>query len=299
MTFSASDAAFEGFRIVRRRPLAVLAWALAYIVVFGLGFLLIGQQALSVAQQVEALQATSEPTMAELGPIFQAYGLIFGVTIPLYLVLSTALSTAVARSVVQPKASAFGYLKLGMDELRVLGAFVVLGLLLMAYYVAAALICVGLGVFAHMSGQWWGWLLCGLAGIGAVLGLVWLAVRLSLMVPIMVAEHRFALFDSFKMTKGRFWPLLGMALLAFVMVMVVSMLGWIITTPVTLLTGGNLTQQFQALEGRPTGEILTALAPVLIVTGILNAILSALQLAVMYAPFAAAYLALKPAPVEA
>ena len=41
MSFSATDAAFEGFRVVRRRPVVALAWGLTYLllylVMFGLG----------------------------------------------------------------------------------------------------------------------------------------------------------------------------------------------------------------------------------------------------------------------
>ena len=32
MAFSPSDAAFEGFRLVRRKPIALVAWALLYAV---------------------------------------------------------------------------------------------------------------------------------------------------------------------------------------------------------------------------------------------------------------------------
>ena len=41
MSFSATDAAFEGFRVVRRHPVVALAWGLVYllmyVVMFGLG----------------------------------------------------------------------------------------------------------------------------------------------------------------------------------------------------------------------------------------------------------------------
>ena len=39
MTFSATDAAFEGFRVVRRKPLVLLWWAAFYLVSFALIFL--------------------------------------------------------------------------------------------------------------------------------------------------------------------------------------------------------------------------------------------------------------------
>ena len=33
MSFSATDAAFEGFRVVRRNPVALVAWTVVYLVV--------------------------------------------------------------------------------------------------------------------------------------------------------------------------------------------------------------------------------------------------------------------------
>ncbi|CAN5274717.1 hypothetical protein BH10PSE1_BH10PSE1_05060 [soil metagenome] len=295
MTFSASDAAFEGFRIVRRKPLSVVAWALAYIVFFAVGFALVGKPALAILQQVESLKGSSEPTMAELEPIFQGYGLVFGVIWPLSILLGTMLSTAVARAVVQPSASAFGYLRLGMDELRVFGAMVVLVILLGVYYGVSIGVCVGLGVYAHASGQWWGWLLCVLAGIGAFLGLIWLAVRLSLMVPIIVAENRFALFDSFALTKGRFWPLLGMALLAFIMMIVVSVIGAVISMPIRFTLMGPLGAVQNPADIIP---VLQQHLGWVIGWAVINSVISALQMAVIYAPFAAAYRAIKGVPAE-
>lgn len=294
MTFSASDAAFEGFRIVRRRPLAVLAWALAYIVAFALGFALVGKTALMLVQQVEALQGVTQPTMAELAPLFRGYGVVLGVAGPLSILIGTMLSTAVARSVVEPKASAFGYLRLGKDELRVFGAMVVLYVLAMAYYMVAVAVCVAIGVFAHLSGQWWLWLFCVAAAIAAILTLIWLAVRLSLMVPIIVAEKRFALFDSFKLTKGQFWPLLGMALLALVMAIVVSFLGTIVSLPLRL----PLTAPFSQIQD--PSEVMPLILQhigLIIPFIVINTVLAVLQMAVMYAPFAAAYRAIKGEPV--
>ena len=34
MSFSATDAAFEGFRVVRRRPAVALAWGLTYLLLY-------------------------------------------------------------------------------------------------------------------------------------------------------------------------------------------------------------------------------------------------------------------------
>jgi len=117
-------------------------------------------------------------------------------------------------------------------------------------------------------------------------GLIWLAVRLSLLVPLTLAENRFSLFGSFALTKGRFWPLLGMAVLAVVMAIVVSLLGMIIGLPLRLSLMGPFA------EVASSGDIWPLIQQhigLIIAWVIINALLSALQLAIMQAPFAAAY----------
>ena len=42
MRFSATEAAFEGFRVVRRHPLALVFWVLFYVATMAIGFALIG-----------------------------------------------------------------------------------------------------------------------------------------------------------------------------------------------------------------------------------------------------------------
>ena len=125
---------------------------------------------------------------------------------------------------------------------------------------------------------------------------VWMAVRLSLAVPVTMAEKRIAPFASFGVTKGHFWPLLGMAVIAFIMSILVSILGTIIALPITLATGGL--EQLATMDGQSTAQILQAAGPGLLAWGVVNAIFSALQLAVIYAPFSAAYRDLKGLPQE-
>ena len=121
--------------------------------------------------------------------------------------------------------------------------------------------------------------------------MIWLAVRLSLAIPITVAEKRFAFFDSFKVTGGHLWGLIGMAVIAFVMTLVVSILTSIVFFPLTMGMGAAV--DWESLEGMNAMGILQAIGPMVAVAIVLQAISSALLAAVMYAPFAAAYRDLK------
>ena len=112
-------------------------------------------------------------------------------------------------------------------------------------------------------------------------------MRLSLAIPITIAERRIAIFDSFAVTKGRLWPLLGMALLAAVMSLVVGLLGSLVGMPIELATGGL--KGLADLEGESLQVILQSAWPAIAAYIVINAIMSALQVAVIYAPFSAAY----------
>lgn len=296
MAFSASDAAFEGFRLVRRNPLALVAWALLYAVL-SLASLFAMSNAIGPmiewAEKAEALEnASPKPTTAELMTVFQQFGeviLSLSWLLPVSFVVSAMLMAAVARAVLNPRAGGFGYLRLGMDELRVFVVSVVLGLLLVCVWIAVCLLIGVLAAIAGAAGANWLWLfvlLAGLAGVGLV---IWLAVRLSLAVPITVAENRFAFFDSFGLTRGRFWPLLGMAVIAVVMVLVVQLLSSIVTMPLAMMTG----HEMWSFGGTEDPEVLRAALdvrnPWVIASALAEAVVYALTVGVMYAPFAAAY----------
>ena len=67
--------------------------------------------------------------------------------------------------------------------------------------------------------------------------------------------------------------------------------------PVVMLTGGGLAQ-LATMEGLSTTQIIQAAGPALLAWGVVQAIVSALQIAVLYAPFSAAYRDIKGLPHE-
>lgn len=287
MTFSATNAAFEGFRLAKRSPMTIVWWSLAYLVMMVVAFFAVGSSIPAFMVAAQELEGATNPQMEDFQALVQLYTSMIVWLLPIFIVFGTMLNAAVARSVLRPDERAFGYLRLGADELRVLLVSIVLGLLgAVAGTVLFGLVGVAAG-FVASSGQNAMWLLVVLLGIAAFVAFVWLSLRFSLAIPITIAERRMAIFDSFSITKGRSLPLLGMAIIAVIMSLLVSILGSIISLPITMMTGG-LTS-LAGMEGAPTMEMFQAAAPALIGWVIVNAIMSALQLAIIYAPFAAAY----------
>lgn len=300
MAFSGSDAAFEGFRLVRRNPMALVAWALLYAVV-SLASLFAMSTAIGPitdwAERMDALENQSpSATPEQVLEAFQGIGqvmLSLGWLIPVSLIVTAMLMAAVARAVLNPRAGGFGYLRLGMDELRVFVVTLVLGILMFCAWIAVGAAVGVLAGIAGATGADWMWLFVVLAGLAGAAGIIWLAVRLSLAVPITVAENRFAFFDSFGVTRGRFWSLLGMAVIAFVMVLVISMLSWVITLPLGMMAGGEAWSLGSGGDAEAVAAALDVTNPWIIASALAEAVVNALLVGVMYAPFAAAYRDLK------
>lgn len=290
MTFSATDAAFEGFRLVRKHPLAVVFWAALYLVFFAAFFGLFGSSLATLFAATETLEGT-QPTPSDLEGLSQTYLSLFSLAAPLGLLLGAVLNTAVARAVVRPQDKAFGYLRLSADELRVLAVTVVMAIVI---GVGTLVLFAVVGMCAGLAGAvnaGLGWLVGIVLGLGAVVAVIWVTVRLSLAVPITVAERRISLFDSFALTKGHGLNLLGMGVIAFIMSVLVGLLAGVVALPVTMMTGDL--NQLAAMNGASTIDILRSAGPAIAAFVVVNAVVSALQLAVLYAPFSAAYLGLK------
>ena len=278
MTFSATDCAFEGFRLTRRAPVAVLSWAAAYAAFFGLLFLLVGSHFATIMSLISQLEGQAEPSIEDMQPLMQAYGVIVAWAVPLGLLFSAVVSTAIARSVIRPEDRKFGYMRAGKDELRVLGASLIVAMMMFgATFVGFMVISLVAALAVSAPALWLAVVLLSLALLAVV---IWLSVRLSLVVPATFAEGRIAVKSAFAMTdKKVFWPLLGMAVIAWLMAM---------------LVGGA--DRLIGMEGASVPRLLSALGPMLAVSLVVNAVMTAAQAVIMYAPFSAAYLQLKGAP---
>ena len=291
MSFSATEAAFEGFRVVRRHPMSVLFWGLAYLVLFLAMFGLGAGQWAAIMASAQVIEQSSNPSPEDLMALGRAYAGLFVWLAPLGLIVGAVLSAAVARAVLRPEESAWGYVRFGMDEVRVLAVTVATALIVglsSGLLFAFASVTFGIGAASGQAVMFLLALILMLAALGLS---IWLWTKFCLAVPITVDRRKISLFESFAATKGHFWPLLGMSLLAIVMSFVVSILGSIISAGTDLATGGIAV--LSGLEGLTTVEVLAQAWPAILVWSVVNAILSALQVAVVYAPFSAAWQGLR------
>lgn len=298
MTFSASDAAFEGFRLTREKPAAVAAWAgvqlLAGVAVALLTVFLIGPEMKALLEFNQ--NPPSDP--AQIQAILPAMFKVLGVGAPIRMIAWAVLVCAVYRAVLRPQERAFGYLRLGADEARQVLLGVVVALILLAAVVAATigliLVAAGLAFIAGGNGGSASAMamLVTLVSMAAIIAVyVWLLVRLSLTGPMTLMRGKLSIGEGWALTRGHFWKLLGAYFIAFVLAVVVAMLGWAIILAVSLAVGGGFGVLGQ-LQNPDFSSLETAFSPSMIAMMVCSSVLSALQMAIMIAPTAVAYRAI-------
>ena len=273
-TFSPSDAALEGFRLVRERPGTILAWSGIYFV----GILLIalvmvatlGEDVVKFMQSGGMESSDVVKLAAALEHSWPALVLIMLLVVALYSIVSGG----VYRLVLRPDEPGFVHLRLGADEVRLMVVnIIMIGLgvvfltipgLLAAFRPAGS----GMGAFA--------------LGLIVAFGLTWVGAHLLLAAPMTFGVRRIAIMDSWRLTKGRFWRLLGMILLAIIFYVIVWLLLSVISAAFIALAGGP-----QAIMN-PAELKGFAFVP-FIVTMVVQLLMPVLQIVMISAPLAFAY----------
>jgi hypothetical protein len=298
MAFNASECAFEGFRVVRKHPAAFAIWCLFYLLaVIVIAGAVLATMAPLILQFAHPAAAQGAPFGAPFAAPFAAPAqvaavfqhnlpiLLVGavVMIPLGMIWSAMTACAIFRAVLRPDEKAFGYLRLGADEFRIIGLYLQIFVLFLAVGLAGAVAIVAVEAAAGKgAGAVLGFLLLGLL---ALLAYVFVGVRLSLCGPQTFAERRIDLFGSWRVTRGHFWGLFGMYLL-----LVVFLIGFGIVNTLLQLPFRGLSAQ--VAHGDVSG------LPMLIGGGLLYAIIAfvfgMLEVVVLAAPRAAAYRDLVP-----
>ena len=301
-TFSASDAAFSGFRFIGRHPKTILVWALANLVFQSLSgvvlVLLAGNRLADLRSMGQAGNAASAGALV----MTPGLSLLFLIALPAALGFSALMFAAAYRAVLKPADAAPGYLKVSRDEFRMAVLIVAwlaltIGYLFLVMFIAGFAAGFVLGVISATGASAPGAveaILVVLLLIGALAAVAYPLVRLSLSMPMTLAQGHIRLFESWRPTHGRFWPLAGAILLCLALIAVVLIVAAIVTTAiaaaVTLFAGGSLAD----ISGifRPDGTSLaTYFTPTRMIVSVLNAPVSASVWAILVGPFAEAYLA--------
>ncbi len=265
--FSASDAALEGFQVIRRHWRVIVGWA---------GFNVLGLVAAAAVFIIAGVfyAATVGGDAEQFGETVGGPAVTFAT-----LIVQLMIVMAVYRLMFRPEDRGWLYLRFGPDELRGLGVSVIL-------LVAIAAIAI-LAVFAARAVQPLFGLATTLVAIAALLVAFWLIVRFGFVLPLCVAERRIDFAGSWRLTRGRTWALVGMMLLSGCLGLLMSVLVWGAFFALSLSVVGF--QELGNLAGpdgfrdHPGLFLLQAIAPFLF---------GPFAIAVSCAPWAAAYQAI-------
>ncbi len=292
------DAAFEGFRITRERPKALLIWTVFSLIISMVTPVLL--ILLGLGDNLEALEATANSKSADpaaalenLRNLLPFYALL----IPFSLTFQSMIAAAIYRTVLHPEDSRLGYLRLGRDELRlVILSVIYTGLAVLAVFVVALLggiasaIASKVGLSAPLIGIGLGFFLLGI--------LVYVAVRMSLAPIITFSEGRLAIFESWALTRGHFWSITLSYLVAFFSVIAVILLATVIFMVLAAIAAGGNFEAVGALFKPDLSSLAAYFTPARVLYSMLGALLTSIYYAVVIAPGALIYHSLNMAPAK-
>jgi hypothetical protein len=232
------------FGVFREHPVAVAIWGGIYLV-GNVAMLLVMQPMMAAAMSPGASTADPGAMMSMMAPMW-LLSLILGL-------VGVVLYTAAMRSVLRPDAGGIAFLRLGMDELRML-VLVILFFIAAFILVFAASLVLGLfgaGVAAGSDSVAATVIFSLLIGLVIFAVLIYFTIRFSLAFPLTLHRSRFAIGEAWRLSRGHFWTLFGAAL-------VVSVIGVILSSAVNLVAMGSYFGDLLAAAGNPDATRLVA-----------------------------------------
>lgn len=231
------------FGVFREHFSAVAIWA---------GIYLAGNVAILLAMAPVMTAAIDPTTAADPSAAMAAMWPVWLLNLVLVLV-GVVLYTAAMRSVLRPDAGGVAFLRVGMDELRMIVLSILFFIVGIVLFFLASLV---LGLFAGgvaMSSQSPGLtvLLSFLIGL-VVFGLaIYLIIRFSLAFPLTLHRGEFVIGEAWRLSRGRFWTLFGAAL-------VVVVIGFILSMVVGIFSMGSYFADILSAAGNPDATMLAA-----------------------------------------
>jgi len=303
---SVTGSAFAGFGVIARHPGAVLTWGVVMLVLS-----LAPVLALIPLMGPEILKAVAAMMPLRDGPMDQdAMRRMMSLQSGMMLVqiggwlwstfIKALICSAVFRAVLEPGQSRGAFLRLGAQELWLTLLFLVVSVLAYIVAVIASLgvmlpaLIVGLASGAQGQSTMSG-ILTGVGlGLIAVVVLVWLGLRLSMAAPMTFVEGQFRLFESWSLTRGSAWRLLGVAVLSLLMVFVLELVVAGVVLGAMFAAGGppvwlSDPVAIQAFLTQPPLDLLRRVWPWLAVVGVVWTLIGSCLVALFCAPWAAAY----------
>ncbi len=300
--FSFGQAIGAGFGIVARKPLVLLIWIVAYLVLVTLpAFAMVIQGLPEVAAGYRDLARHAVQGAAPtLGQIVAMQSRIVMLQWGLWLVQIisyTILAGAIFRAVLEPAASKWGYLRLSGRELWLFLTNLACGMLAILSLLTLSLPLQIGGAIANLGarqghgpgpGSIWFYYLIGVGGLGVIF---WMASRLCLALPLAFDQRRFALSEGLKLTRGLAAKMFGTALVLLLIVWL-SQVGFRVLGQVIGIQGVVVHLSSDPTTAGPPVAI-RHFSPLILGFVGLRALISMTVLVIVVAPIASIYQQLK------
>lgn len=220
--WSMGDAVASGFRLIRREPLAFLAWTVIYAVV-GLA-----PQAFSTMLSISTLTAAAGAPSSDPTALAEAMGPLQALqpfTILAALLNVILLYGAIFRAVLHPEDRGFAYLRISPREL-----WMVLTMLALVVMYVLAIVALMIPFFIILGAAAFGAAASGSepSGVGVLIGVVlamvavgviiWAAIRMSLAMPMSFDEKAFRIPEAWRATKGHALRIFGVLALLWLII---------------------------------------------------------------------------------
>lgn len=287
-TFSPTDAALEGFRITREKPRVLLVWSIANLIVSTVMAIALIAMFGPMLAEIEAMNAGSDDPAQALA-MFEKIAPFYALVLPVGLIVIAVWSAAVYRVILRPADSKFGYLRLGGDEFRLAVLMLIYVVLAIGFTFVLTLVAGLLSAGALAIAGPVGKLIGVLIGLAAIALFIFVALRLSLSGPATFAERHIRVFESWTLTRGNVWRLLGAYVVALILAAIVVLLALVIFVAVAaIMAGGDISSVGKVFQP-DTSSIASYFTVPMVVYLVFGAFLGAVQNAVVYAPPAVAY----------
>ena len=288
--FSASDAAFSGFRLVRENLKSVGVWMLI-MTVFSIASSVVMIH--FFGKEMEALTTVMQPTggepdREEMRKSLEAVAPSLLFSVPYLLLVNSVIYAGANRLLMRPQEKGFAHLRLGMDEVRQGCVLAMYGLVLFAVFVVGSTLMDMLIAAGGPGGA----LLALLVFVATIWGAIYLAIRLSLATAATFDERRIVFFKSMPITQGQFWPMMGAYFLASVMWVIVFLLLMTIIMGLATLISGNIEVSGKMMRA-DTSSLKVFLTPIGMAQALVSGSLSVLTTLIVFTPAPTMYMALK------
>ena len=295
---SIGSAVGAGFELIARKPLTVMGWGLVRLLFLAGVVALYAPVMASVFAEVaqNAQSGAGQPSQAQVAQMMSHFAVIQGANLLVQVVglfVGAITFCAVSRAVVHPERGALAYLRLGPPEFFL--AVMSFGAGIVAVFAILIGIIPFVIVIAILAAQKAFAAMAVVIGLGALVlfgAIIYVLLRFAFVVPMMVDDGEFHLFDAWTLSKGHVGSLfvIGLCLVVIALIAEAIVLAFLIALGVAALSvSADGLQNAQAFMALGPAVIAARLAPWLIVYALLIIPIEGCAMAIFMAPWARAY----------